>query len=89
MKALMVKWYDAAVTEDRWSDLEEAINHCRQDKLVACVTIGFLLDETDPGLPTHTIHLTSTNGTDQVGPITHIPVCSIISRSELNELPVG
>ena len=88
MKAIIVKWYDAAVTEDRWSDIEEAVYQCRE-KLDACTTVGFLLDETDSGLPTHTIHLTSTNGVDCVGPITHIPVCSIISRRELNELPMG
>ena len=88
MKAMIVQWYDAEVTEDRWSDVEEAVLQCRQ-KLEACITVGFLLDETDLGLPSHTIHLTSTNGTDCVGPITHIPVCSIISRREIDEFPMG
>ena len=88
MKALIVKWYDAAVTEDRWSDVDEAVRSCRDD-LDACLTVGFLLDETDIGLPTHPIHLTSTNGVDCVGPITHIPVCSIISRREIDDIPMG
>ena len=88
MKALIVKWYDAAVTEDRWSDVDEAVRSCRDD-LDACTTVGFLLDETDLGLPTHSIHLTSTNGVDCVGPITHIPVCSIISRREIDDILMG
>ena len=88
MKALIVKCYDAAVTEDRRSDVDEAIYSCREN-LDVCTTVGFLLDETDLGLPTHSIHLTSTNGVDCVGPITHIPVCSIISRREIDDIPMG
>jgi hypothetical protein len=88
MKALVVQWYDAAVTEDRWSDIEEAAQSCRQG-LDVCRTMGFLLAETDVGLSTHTVHLTATDGVDCVGPITHIPVCSIISRREIDEFPMG
>jgi len=88
MNAILVLWYDAAVTEDRWSDIEEALQTCMQD-LDVCRTVGFLLAETDVGLPTHTVHLTSTDGVDCVGPITHIPVCSIISRRKIDEVSLG
>jgi hypothetical protein len=85
MKPCLIEWLDAAVTEDRWSDLDEAVMSCNEP-LISCKTMGFLFLETGVGTPRHTLHLTQTDGSNQVGPITHIPVCSVISRRELERI---
>jgi len=78
MKLYHIIWLDAEVTEDRWTDIDDAIISCG-DELVPCETVGFLLKDTGDR-----IHITQTDGSTCVGPITHIPVCSIISRREIH-----
>ena len=82
MKLYYIEWFDTELTEDRWTDLEDAKESCNEE-LKSCKTVGFLLKDTGDRL-----HITQTDGDDCVGPIIHIPVCCIVSRREINGFPM-
>ena len=67
MERVQITWIDAECQEDRWSDLQEAIDACKV-KLEPCFTNGFLLYD-------HPQHVTValTFGGDSVGPHITIP----------------
>jgi hypothetical protein len=74
MKRVRIKWIDAECQEDRWTDIEEAIESCKAS-LQPCVTIGFLIYD-------HPQHVTValTYGVDSVGPHITIPRGCILEQ---------
>ena len=83
MKLLYVEWIDASVVGDQWTSIEEA-TALASGNTVICKTVGFLVSEQGEGTPFHTVYLTMTDGENEVGPQTEIPVSTIVSRRELN-----
>lgn len=62
-----VRWFDAVVAEDRWTDIDEGLEWAAEP-LELCETLGVVLLETESFLA-----ITFTDGIDCVGPIIKIP----------------
>lgn len=74
MEFVRIIWLDAIVSEDRWTDVDEARAYAREE-LRSCETVGLLLFECQQH-----ISVCLTDGRDCVGPTIKIPRGCIVSK---------